>query len=124
MRPQVTRTCLPAASQRPYRRSVSTELDFFIERTFMKSFAPDRLKRYAFLATSPLQATCYLLLLASFVLQPSRGHAQTVSSLAITPSAPAVNIGGTTQLTVTATYSNGSTRNVSSGVSWGSAVSR
>src|ERR1700733_4830913 len=92
----------------------------------MKSFAPDRLKRYAFLAISPLQATRYLplLLLTCFVLQPSLGHSQTVSSLSITPSAPAVNIGGTTQLTVTATYSNGSSSNVSSGVSWSSADSR
>src|SRR5580698_32440 len=92
----------------------------------MKSFTPDRLKRYASLATSPLQATFYVpfLLLACFVLQPSPGHAQTVSSLSITPSAPAVNIGGTTQLTVTATYSNGSSSNISSGVTWGTADPR
>src|ERR1700722_13189308 len=83
----------------------------------MNSFALDKPKRYAF---------CYslLLLLGIFVLQPSLGQAQTVSSLSITPSAPAVNIGGTTQLTVTATYSNGSSSNISSGVSWSTADTR
>jgi uncharacterized protein YjdB len=65
-----------------------------------------------------------LLLLGFFVLQPSFGQAQTVSSLSITPSAPAVNIGGTTQLTVTATYSNGSSSNISSGVTWTTADTR
>jgi hypothetical protein len=92
----------------------------------MKSFVANRLKRYAFTSLSPLQSTCYLplLLLACFVLRPSLGHAQTVSSLSITPGQPAVNIGGTTQLTVTATYSNGSSSKVSSGVSWSSADPR
>jgi hypothetical protein len=92
----------------------------------MKFFAADRHKRYAFTSLSPLQPSCYLtlLLLACFVLRPSLGHAQTVSSLAISPSQPAVTIGGTTQLSVTATYSNGSSSNVSSNVTWSSADPR
>src|ERR1700744_5884171 len=83
----------------------------------MNSFAPDKLKRCAF-------GYLLLLLLGFFVLQPSLAQAQTVSSLSITPSAPAVNIGGTTQLTVTATYSNGSSSNISSGVTWSTADTR
>jgi hypothetical protein len=51
-------------------------------------------------------------------------QAQTVSSLSISPSQPSVNIGGTTQLSVTAKYSNGSSSDVSSGISWSSADPR
>ena len=45
-------------------------------------------------------------------------------SLSISPDQPTVVIGGTTQLTATATYSDGSSNNVSSGVAWSSADPR
>ena len=51
------------------------------------------------------------------------GQAQTLSSVSISPNNPTVVIGGTTQLTATATYSDGSTNNVS-GVTWSSADPR
>ena len=47
-----------------------------------------------------------------------------LTSLAISPNQPSVNIGGTTQLTATASYSDGSSNNVSSGVAWSSADPR
>jgi hypothetical protein len=47
-----------------------------------------------------------------------------LSSISISPSQPTVVIGGTTQLTATATYSNGSTANVSGSVTWSSSDSR
>src|ERR1700749_3599462 len=50
--------------------------------------------------------------------------AQSITSLAIAPGQPTVNIGGTTQLSATATYSNGSTSDVSSSVTWSSADPR
>jgi hypothetical protein len=65
---------------------------------------------------------CFLLLAGVF--QASAGHAQTFTSLAIAPAQPTVNIGGTTQLTATATYSDGSSNNVSSSVAWSSADPR
>jgi hypothetical protein len=51
-------------------------------------------------------------------------QAQTLSSLSISPNQPTVVIGGTTQLTATATLSNGSTTNVSSSVAWSTADPR
>ena len=63
------------------------------------------------------------LLLAAFS-QPWHSQAQTLASLAIAPGQPTVNIGGTTQLSVTATYSDGSSNNFSSGVTWASADPR
>ena len=65
---------------------------------------------------------CFLLLAGVF--QASAGHAQSFTSLAIAPAQPTVNIGGTTQLTATATYSDGSSNNVSSSVAWSSADPR
>jgi Ricin-type beta-trefoil lectin domain-like/Bacterial Ig-like domain (group 2) len=65
-----------------------------------------------------------LLLLAGLIFQPSLSHAQSLSSLSISPSQPAVDIGSTTELTATATYSNGSSENVSRAVTWGSTDSR
>ncbi len=56
-----------------------------------------------------------LVLLISFAV-PS--HAQTLSSTSISPGQPTVVIGGTTQLTATANYSNGSTTTVSGSVTW------
>jgi hypothetical protein len=63
-----------------------------------------------------------LVLLTLLVAAP--GRAQTVSSISITPSEPTVVIGGTTQLTATATLSNGSTTNVSGSVTWSSSDPR
>ncbi len=57
-----------------------------------------------------------------FVAAP--GHGQTLSSISISPSQPTVVIGGTTQLTVTATYSNGSTANIGGSVTWSSSDPR
>lgn len=63
-----------------------------------------------------------LVLLISFLGAP--GHAQTVGSISIAPGQPSVVIGGTTQLTATAAYSNGSTTNVSGSVTWSSSDPR
>ena len=63
-----------------------------------------------------------LVLLVLLVAAPGQG--QTVSSISITPSQPTVVIGGTTQLTATATWSNGSTSNVSGSVTWSSSDPR
>ena len=63
-----------------------------------------------------------LVLLILLVAAPGQG--QTLSSISISPSQPTVVIGGTTQLTATATYSNGSTTNVSGSVTWSSSDSR
>jgi hypothetical protein len=58
------------------------------------------------------------------LLAAAPGHGQTLSSISISPSEPTVTIGGTTQLTATATYSNGSTTNVSGSVTWSSSDPR
>jgi hypothetical protein len=63
-----------------------------------------------------------LVLLILLVAAPGRG--QTLSSISITPGEPTVVIGGTTQLTATATWSNGSTTNVSGSVTWSSSDPR
>jgi Ricin-type beta-trefoil lectin domain-like/Bacterial Ig-like domain (group 2) len=65
-----------------------------------------------------------LLLLAGFVFPSPITHAQSVSSLSISPNQPSVDIGGTTQLTATAIFSDGSSNSVNSSVSWGSADPR
>jgi hypothetical protein len=71
------------------------------------------------------RALCYLpLLLLAVFFQPALSQAQTLSSLSISPNQPSVVIGGTTQLTATATYSDGSSNDVSSGVAWSSADPR
>jgi Ricin-type beta-trefoil lectin domain-like/Bacterial Ig-like domain (group 2) len=71
------------------------------------------------------RALCYLpLLLLAVSLQPSLGHAQSLTSLSISPNQPSVVIGGTTHLTATATYSDGSSKDVSSGIVWSSADPR
>src|SRR5208282_6612972 len=43
-----------------------------------------------------------------------------LSSIAITPSAPTINVNATQQFTATGTYQGGSTQNISSQVTWGS----
>ena len=63
-----------------------------------------------------------LVLLTLLVAAPGQG--QTLSSISISPSEPTVVIGGTTQLTATANYSNGSTTNVSGNVTWSSSDPR
>ncbi len=80
----------------------------------MKNSFPRRNRLAAF--------ACFVLLAGVF--QASAGHAQSFTSLAIAPAQPTVNIGGTTQLTATATYSDGSSNNVSSSVAWSSADPR
>jgi hypothetical protein len=67
-----------------------------------------------------MKAIYYLPLL----LVTGLAQAQTVTGLSISPNQPAVEIGGTLQLTATATYSNGSSSNITSGVSWSSADPR
>jgi hypothetical protein len=59
-----------------------------------------------------------------FLLFACFGQAQTLTSLAISPNQPSVNIGSTTQLTATASYSDGSSNNVSSNIDWRSADPR
>jgi hypothetical protein len=59
-----------------------------------------------------------------FLLFAGFAQAQTLTSLAISPKQPSVNIGGNTQLTATASYSDGSSNSVSSGVAWSSADPR
>jgi hypothetical protein len=63
---------------------------------------------------------CLAVTTLATLFSAAEGHAQTLSSLSITPGQPTVAIGSTTQLTATATYSNGSTSNVSSSVTWSS----
>jgi Ricin-type beta-trefoil lectin domain-like/Bacterial Ig-like domain (group 2) len=65
-----------------------------------------------------------IFLLACVIVQPPLSRAQSLTSLSISPNSPTVAIGSTTQLTATAKYSNGSSSNVSSSVSWGSADPR
>jgi hypothetical protein len=70
------------------------------------------------------RALCYLPLLLAFSFQPALSQAQSLTSLSISPNQPSVVIGGTTQLTATATYSDGSSKDASSGVVWSSADPR
>ena len=49
-----------------------------------------------------------LLLVLAGLLRPSLSKGQSLTALSISPSQPAVDIGGTTQLAATATYSDGS----------------
>ena len=72
----------------------------------------------------PRAICCLPLLLLAVFAWPSLGRAQSLISLSISPDQPTVVIGGTTQLTATATYSDGSSNNVSSGVAWSSADPR
>jgi hypothetical protein len=72
----------------------------------------------------PRAICCLPLLLLAVFLRPSLGQAPSLTSLSISPNQPTVVIGGTTQLTATATYSDGSSNNVSSSVAWSSADPR
>src|ERR1700678_4080569 len=67
---------------------------------------------------------CLSVLVPLILLVAAPGQGQTLSSISITPSQPTVVIGGTTQLTATATWSNSSTTNVSGSVSWSSSDPR
>jgi hypothetical protein len=100
---------------------------FYMRSAFVKDSCP-RPNRfgvaiYAERQTKTSAFACLLLLLSGF-FQASGGHAQSFTSLAIAPAQPTVNIGGTTQLTATATYSDGSSNNVSSSAAWSSADPR
>jgi hypothetical protein len=64
------------------------------------------------------------LLLFTGFFTASISQAQTLASLSITPNPPSVAIGSTTQLTATANFSDGSSNNVSSSVTWSSADPR
>ena len=46
--------------------------------------------------------------------------AVTLKSIAVTPSSPAINVGGTQQFTATGTYSDNSTKNITTTVTWAS----
>ena len=71
------------------------------------------------------RALCYLpLLLLAVSFPPALSQAQSLTSLSISPNQPSVVIGGTTQLTATATYTDGSSNDVSSSVAWSSADPR
>jgi hypothetical protein len=69
-----------------------------------------------------LRANCYwlLLLLAGFSCQSSLGQVPSVVSLSISPNQASVAIGSTTQFSALATYSDGSSSDVSGNVTWGS----
>jgi hypothetical protein len=83
---------------------------------------------------SPARRTFVLRLLNSWpglavvplacIFQAAPGHAQTLTSLSISPGQPTVVIGGKTQLSATATYSTGSSTDVSKSVSWSSSDPR
>ncbi len=73
---------------------------------------------------NPCRATVNAALLFAGLCTASIAHAQTVTSLSITPNQPSVDIGSTTQLSATATFSNGSSNNVTSGITWSSADPR
>jgi hypothetical protein len=68
----------------------------------VKTLSPNAFKRLL-----SRVAFCHmpLLLFAGF-FEPSLSQAQSLSSLSISPNQPTVDIGGTAQLTATATYSN------------------
>jgi hypothetical protein len=88
--------------------------------------ADRRIKRSALTYSFHLHALCYLplLVLPGSAFHPSFSHAQSLTSLSISPNQPSVNIGATAQLIAKATYSNGSSNDVSSSVTWASADSR
>ena len=52
----------------------------------------------------------------------SSGPAPTLNSIAVTPANPTIQAGGTQQFTATGTYSDGSTQNITSQVTWASAT--
>ena len=68
---------------------------------------------------SSLSKSAAFLLLGALSYTAS-AYSQSLSSLSISPSQPTVVIGSTTQLKATANYSNGSSTDVSSSVSWSS----
>jgi len=49
--------------------------------------------------------------------------AKTLTSIAVTPATPSIAVGATEQFTATATYSDGSTANISSAATWAAASS-
>jgi hypothetical protein len=65
-----------------------------------------------------------LLLLAGLLSPASFSQGQTLTSLSVSPNQASVDIGGTTQLTATAEYSDGSSENLSSNVTWSSTDAR
>jgi hypothetical protein len=68
---------------------------------------------------------CLPLLLFAGLLFPARfSQGQTLTSLSVSPNQASVDIGGTTQLTASAEYSDGSSGNVSSNVTWSSTDAR
>jgi hypothetical protein len=69
---------------------------------------------------SPRALCCLSLLLLAVFIRPALCQAPSLSSLSISPNQPSVVIGGTTQLTATATYSDSSSNDVSSSVAWSS----
>jgi hypothetical protein len=74
---------------------------------------------------SPRSALCLeLLLVFASLLRPSLSEGQSLTALSISPSQPTVVIGGTTQLVAKATYADGSSNDVSSGVRWSSSDAR
>jgi hypothetical protein len=83
-------------------------------------------KHWPFTHLFHLQAIgCLPLLLLAGLLFPARfGQGQILTSLSISPNQAEVDIGGTTQLTATAEYSDGSSNNVSSNVIWSSTDAR
>ncbi|MGC2398304.1 MAG: Ig-like domain-containing protein, partial [Acidobacteriaceae bacterium] len=74
----------------------------------------------------PLRAIVYftLILLAAVLLSPTPAHAQSLTSIAVTPAQPSVEIGGNLQLHLVAAYSDGSSAVINSLVAWSSTEPR
>ena len=70
------------------------------------------------LSLRPNRLCLGLLLVLAGLLRPSLSEGQSLTALSISPSQPTVVLGGTTQLTATATYADGSSNDVSGSVSW------
>ena len=79
-------------------------------------------KPFAFDALRTISIAAVLLL--ALLGASASSFAQSIVSIAITPSSPTVPIGNTVQLTAIATYSDGSTQDVTSSANWSSADNR
>ena len=67
-----------------------------------------------------LSVLCSSICVLVYLLTGSAVHAQTLVSIAVTPSNPGLVVGGTQQFTAMGTYSDGSTQNLTSSVTWSS----
>src|ERR1700722_7194437 len=119
MREQVYPQAWPQPQRRLRSKCTDVTLTVFV-RSVVTNLYP-----IPFTGLWSLRVLCYLpLLLLVVFFPPVLSQAQTLSSLSISPNQPSVVIGGTSQLTASATSSDGSANDVSSSVAWSSADSR